>query len=62
MNTFINFVKKSLVEKRVRDKISALKKLQVLGSVRTLLLLVLDLFARPWLAKLSCPLVRSVKD
>lgn len=45
-NDFINFVKKFLIEKIIKGKIEALK------GVKALLLLILDLFAKFWLANL----------
>ena len=51
----MNFVKKSLI-KGIRERIN------VLRDIRTLLLLISDLFAELWeLASLSCFLMRLAK-
>ena len=46
MNTFINLMKRFSVEKRTRDGVGVSRGVGV--SVRASLLLVLGLFARPW--------------
>ena len=56
MNTFINFVNKSLAKREMRDGMGALKRVGVL------LLPALDLLAEPWAPiSLSCSPLKLVK-
>ena len=58
MITFINFVKRFLAGGGTKSRVGASRG--VGGSVRALLLLMLNLFARPWApASLSCSLAES---
>lgn len=45
IKAFINFVKKSLVKRGIRDRIRAFGGIKVSGRVGALLLSILDLFA-----------------
>ena len=44
----INFIKKSLVKKKIKDGIKASKEVEALKEVRILLLLTLDFYIKPW--------------
>ena len=59
MNTFINLVKKSLIEGGTRGGIGAFKEIRAL--IRASLLLALNSWTGPWPANLSCSLVRLAR-
>ena len=67
MKIFMNFIKKSLVRGKKRDKIGALgeikalKEIEISRKIRALSQLILNLFARSWLlVNLFCFLIELI--